>query len=621
VLEHLSRVGVFDPSGSVTPAWEAPPRQRTRGVWPLLTLIVLVSAGGGGAYEYTRRMKAERAAHAANLNREVSALLHSGKLKDLRATDQKLSQVFDLDSRSTEAARLWLENRVLGALLLTEETRGIDSAVHRGREAGLSEKQLAVGRIASFFTEGDLAGAAAQLPKWDAEAGKDAHFQLAAGAVLERAGDPRAAERYDAARHLDPKLIPADVLFARLLLLEYGVAKAKPVLDELSQKLAPEDPSRRALLALSWVVDPERAAEPPGPPITAEELQNLPFQLRAVPAMVDAVLALNKEDREGAGKHIERALLSTDSPALATSLGFVAIDSGNESVARKAALKALSFAALYPRARTLAARVALLGGRIDEAQKAVEELDPKSAEVAVVRAVVAYENADAAELSSAVTALGEGPKESAFQALAVGPGVLLGQRYPDVNKLKSFAHPTVAWGELVALDAALDTGNLDLAEFLLINRSSDSAPVYLQRLARLRRYQHRTDDALVASERALGERPSAQLLVERTIELLEKEQTAKARDLVARYPALLGPAAAWLNVLLDVASDQAKQAATRLAALEPPAEEAPGFVRILAGRALASAKDKRARGYVVTLVRRFGKHPDALAAALILNAK
>ena len=43
----------------------------------------------------------------------------------------------------------------------------------------------------------------------------------------------------------------------------------------------------------------------------------------------------------------------------------------------------------------LAARVALVGARLDEALKATEELDPTSPDVAVVRGAAAYERLDA----------------------------------------------------------------------------------------------------------------------------------------------------------------------------------------------------------------------------------
>jgi hypothetical protein len=620
LLQHLARVGMFEPSGGAAPAWEAQPRERARGVWPLLAAIVLVAGGGVGGLKYAQKIAAERAQLAATLTKEVSTLLHSGRPGDLRATDQKLSRVFDLDSRSERAARLWLENRVLGALLLSDEPRGLDSAIHRGREVGLRERDLAVGRVASFFVEGDLAGAAALLPKWDAEAGKDAYYQLAAGAVLERAGDSRALERYDEARALDPKLVPAELALARLLLLEYGVTKARPALDDLATKLPADDPNLRALTALTWVVTPDRTAEPPGSArLSSADAQKLISPLRAVPAMVEAVEALAKGDLSGTSRAIESALLAVDGPALGATLGFLAIDAGNEALARKAALKSLSFAALYPRARTLAARVALLGGRLEEAQKAVEELDPKSPDVAIVRSVVAYETGNSADLASALSALDS--HEPAFAALAAGPGVLLATRYPDPAKIASMASPSVPWGDMIAADAALDTGNLALAEKVLTARTASVAPAQMLRIARLRRYQKRIDDALTASQAALSEGATTPLIVERALELVEKEKAAEARELVARYPALLGPVAQWLGVVIDVAQNQPKLATARLAQLEPPPEESPAFLRLLAGRGLAMSGDKRGRAYVVTLVRRLGKNPEALAVAELLKPR
>jgi predicted Zn-dependent protease len=484
----------------------------------------------------------------------------------------------------------------------------------------LRERQLAVGRIASFFVEGDLAGAAALLPKWDGEASSDAFYQLAAGAVLERAGDSRAIERYDAARSLDAKLVPADILLARLLLLEYGVPRAKPVLDELARKLPPDDANWRALSALAWVVTQDRSAEPPeGARLGPAETARLIAPLRAVPAMVEAVEALAKRDLAETSKAIESALPAATGPAIASTLGFLAIDAGNDALARKAALKALSFAALYPRARTLAARVALLGGRLEEAQKAVEELDPKSPDVAVVRSVVAYETGDAAELGNSLHALDVG--DPSFAGLFAGPSVLSALRYPAGEKLESMAIPSVPWGDIIAADAALDTGNLALAERVLVGRAESTASAHLLRVARLRRYQKRTDEALTASAAALSDKPTVALLVERTLELLDREKPGEARDLLARYPTLLGPVGHWLGVLIDVANNQPKQATVRLAQLEPPPEESPAYLRVLAARALVAASDKRARIYLPPLVRRLNKHPDVLAAAALLNAR
>jgi tetratricopeptide (TPR) repeat protein len=623
LLEHLARVGVFEPGGGAAPAWEAAPRQKARGVIPLVLGIVLVAGGGAGGYEYSRRVKTERIAQASALTNEVDKLLHSGNTNDLESTDQKLSRVFDLDSRSQRAARQWLENRVLGALLLKSEPRGIDSAVHRGRTAGLSESELAVGRVASFLVEGDLAGAAAVLPKFDAAAAKDAIYQMTAGAVLQRAGDPRAGERYAAARSLDPRLVPASMLLARLLLLEQGVEKARPVMDDIEKALGPDAPIVRALEALAWTVDPARSVEPPEKArLRPDDIAKLPAPLLGIPPMVDATQALAKGDLTNAAKALDAALLHSDGPALASSIGFVAIEAGDEQLARKAALKALSFAALYPRARTLAARVALLGGRLDEAQKAVEELDPKSADVAVVRGAVAYESGDSAELEASLALLGDARSAPSFAALAAGPGVLQGNRYLEPKKLEALAAPSIPWGEIVAADSALNTNNLTLAESVLGPRmKANAAPVHLLRIARLRRYQKRLDDALAATERALAERPSAPLAIERVLELVEKDKAPEAREFVARHQASLGPSAGWLSVVVDMAANQAKLAASRLTQLEPPPDEAPAYLRLVAARALVMGNDKRARGYVVQLVRRLGKHPDAIATAQLLNGQ
>jgi tetratricopeptide (TPR) repeat protein len=621
LLEHLARVGVFEPGGGAAPAWEAAPRQKARGVIPLLLGIVLVAGGGAGGYEYSRRVKTERVAQASALTNEVDKLLHSGNTKDLESTDQKLSRVFDLDSRSRRAARQWLENRVLGALLLKSEPRGIDSAVHRGRTAGLSESELAVGRVASFLVEGDLAGAAAVLPKFDAAAAKDAIYQLTAGAVLQRAGDPRAVERYAAARSLDPRLVPASMMLARLLLLEQGLEKARPVMDDIAKALGPDAPIVRALEALAWTVDPARSVEPPEKArLRPDDVAKLPAPLLGIPPMVEATQALEKGDLTNAAKALDAALLHSDGPALASSIGFVAIEAGDEQLARKAALKALSFAALYPRARTLAARVALLGGRLDEAQKAVEELDPKSADVAVVRGAVAYESGDSAELEASLALLGDARSAPSFAALAAGPGVLQGNRYLDPKKLEALAAPSIPWGEIVAADSALNTNNLELAERVLGPRmKANAAPVHLLRIARLRRYQKRLDDALAATERALAERPGAPLAIERVLELVEKDKAPEAREFVARHQASLGPSAGWLSVVVDMAANQPKLAASRLTQLEPPPDEAPAYLRLVAARALVMGNDKRARGYVVQLVRRLSKHPDAIATAQLLN--
>jgi hypothetical protein len=618
VLEHLARVGLYEPGGGAAPAWETPPRQKSRGAVAMLVATLLIAGAGGGLYAYSRKVKAEKAQEADALNTQVDKLLKTGSTSDLKATDARLTRSFELDSRSQRAGRLWLQNRVLNALLLAGETRGIDAAVYRGRQVGLPEKDLLVGKIASFLVEGDVAGGAAMLVNGDKTSGTDPYYQLAAAAVLERAGDPRALERYAATVQLAPELTPAEMLHARLLLLEAGPDAAKPVIDSLRKKTG-DTPITRALSALAWVVAPNRPDElPSDAQLQPGDAEKLPAPLAAVPAMVQAAQALNKQDLPGASQAIDSAIGLAMTPALAAGLGFLAIEAGDEVVARKAALRALQFSGVYPKARTLAARVALLGGRIDEAQKAIEGLDPASADVAVVRAVVAYESLESADLKSALEALGNSAVGSAFSALEAAGGIINGSAFPAPAQLEELAAPDKPWGELIAVDAAIETGNLQLADKLLSKRAAEALrPVHLRRLARLRRLQGKLEQALPASAAAAEGGMALPLLLERVYELLAKDDVAAAKQLAAKYPALLGPLAGWVGVLTDVASKQAASATVRLTKLDLPPDESPIAVRVLVARALMAGHDKRAKAYLAVQLKKIPKNPDFLAAAAI----
>jgi len=298
---------------------------------------------------------------------------------------------------------------------------------------------------------------------------------------------------------------------------------------------------------------------------------------------------------------------------MATRLGFLAIQAGDETLARTAALRALGFSAVYPQARVLAARVALLGGRLEEAQKAIEQLDPRASDVAIVRAVVAYETLDPSGLEVAVEAFGDTKERDELEALAAARGVQLGSSYPDEEAITRMAQPQVPWGQVVAVDAALATGKLELAESLTSKWPKTVVrPVYSLRLSRLLRYQGKAKLALEPSLEAISA-PTTPAVIERTLVLLANDDAAAARDLVAKYPALLGAAAGWLNILVDAAQGKEKQAAASADAKDFPPDATPLAYRLLAARALAAAKDKRAKDYVKLMQRVAKGHPEAVA--------
>jgi hypothetical protein len=262
--------------------------------------------------------------------------------------------------------------------------------------------------------------------------------------------------------------------------------------------------------------------------------------------------------------------------------------------------------------------VALLGGRIDEAQKAIEELDPASSDVAVVRAVVAYESLEPTDLKGALEALGNSAVGPAFEALEAAPGVISGTAFPPPDQLEALAAPDKPWGELIAVDAAIETGNLALAEKLLAKHALETLrPVHLRRLARVRRLQGKLDAALEASSAAAEGGIALPLLLERVYELIAKDDVTQAKQVAAKYPTLLGPLAGWVGVLTDVASKQAASAAVRLTKLELPPDESPIAVRVLVARALVVGKDKRAAPYLAALLKKLPKNPDVLAAVAL----
>ncbi|MBK7580992.1 MAG: hypothetical protein IPI67_12365 [Myxococcales bacterium] len=135
-------------------------------------------------------------------------------------------------------------------------------------------------------------------------------------------------------------------------------------------------------------------------------------------------------------------------------------------------------------------------------------------------------------------------------------------------------------------------------------------------MSKLRRYQDKIDDAntfsAIAAERGST---TVSVLVERVWVLMAKNQPAPARDLIAKYPSLLGPLGGWLKMYVDAKGGRAPEARSKASHLDPPPEEAPLLLKVVAARALAVTKDRRAKGYVALLQKKHKKHPELLKAA------
>ena len=132
-----------------------------------------------------------------------------------------------------------------------------------------------------------------------------------------------------------------------------------------------------------------REAAPPEVAQTIPRAADLPLPLSAVPYALQAIGAI-EDALADAKTAIDKGLGVADDPGMTTWLGSIALAARDQGLVRKAALQAVRFSAVYPPARVLAGRVALLDGRLDEALKAIDDLDAASPDVAVVRAAAAY---------------------------------------------------------------------------------------------------------------------------------------------------------------------------------------------------------------------------------------
>jgi hypothetical protein len=356
----------------------------------------------------------------------------------------------------------------------------------------------------------------------------------------------------------------------------------------------------------------------------AKREADLPSSLKFAPYAIAALRALDKRQNADARTQILKGLALAESPGAAVWLGTMALPLGDEALGRKAAVSALQFSAVYEPARALAARVALLGGRLDEALKATEDLEPTSADVAVVRAAAAYERVDGDGVARALEALPAEERKLPFlAALSQAQSALSGRLLLDATKLMAMATDDAPWTDLIAMDAALDEGDLATADRIAAAwaKEGDAGSLRALRLARLARYEGRLDAAETLSEASLEHGTvTPRVLWERTYLLVARGRAADVPPLLARYPLVLGPLATWLSAYATASAGNVEAAKGKTSSLDPPPATAPLEARIVAAAAFGAMKDKR-RGtdYVHDVLASAGAHPDLVAAGAALG--
>lgn len=628
VLDALSLAGVFEPPGGSTGEirWQQPENKpRRRAAIPLIAFTVVLAGAGIGAFIYIRNERAKAHTEAENILGQVETDLRKSQASLLPNTEQQFSHVFDIDSRSDRAAVDWLHERALSGLLKGGADLAFEENITRAREVKVPEEKIAFALIASFLFQGDTAGAAGLLSKWDQPSAQDPWYQLFAAATLERAGDARARERYEAATKLDPDLLAAQIGLVRATAVDGDPVKAMELAKAVRTKY-PDRAEGAALVALAWGRDPARGEQPP--PEVAETItraEELPVGLKAVPHALAAILAVDKRDYEKTKSEVQAGLGAVETPGMATWLGVIALDTGDESLARKAALAAVQFSAVYPPARVLAARVALLGDRLDEALKATEELDANSADVAVVRAATAYERVDGAALEGALEAVPvESRKLPFLAALALAQDVMAGRSQLTGAQVLEMADDEAPWSDLVAMDVALNSGDLDTADKVAEKwKGTEDRPLRALRLSRLARYRGKLDDADKYSTTAMTGTVTTRSVFERVAVLVARDKGGDAGPLLAKYPLVLGQAnAAWLGAFAAASAGKVEDARGKTSQLDAPSPAAPAPVRIIAAVACGAMKDrKRGTDLLKGLFSSGFIDPDLVAAGAAVGMK
>jgi hypothetical protein len=244
----------------------------------------------------------------------------------------------------------------------------------------------------------------------------------------------------------------------------------------------------------------------------------------------------------------------------------------------------------------------------------------------VVRAATAYERVEPDALARALEAVSpEARKMSFLSALELAPDVLAGRASPPSEKLVEMADDEAPWSDLVAMDAALDAGELETADVISAGwkgtEDRPTSPMRAVRLARLARYEGKLDaaDALVASALANGT-VTPRVLAERVFVLVARGKGNEAGPLLSKYPLVLGPIGTWLSAYVAASAGKVEDARGRTASLDPPPPLAPLPSRIIAASALAAMHDKkRAVDLLKPILAAGVRNPDIANAAVLVG--
>src|SRR6185295_9859207 len=143
---------------------------------------------------------------------------------------------------------------------------------------------------------------------------------------------------------------------------------------------------------------------------------------------------------------------------------------------------------------------------------------------------------------------------------------MLGQLRNKGDLVKQLGADAQVWGPLVALDLALDSGQLEVAEQLLqAHQKSADQPSFAARAVRLRRYQGQAEAALERVRPMLDVKTvTPRAAAEAVLAFIDAGRAAAAAGSLSQVGDSAGALAPWLAALVESAQGRAKLAAKEL---------------------------------------------------------
>jgi hypothetical protein len=536
---------------------------------------------------------------------ELTEALLRASPSDLARADSSLKRL-EADASAPLSAGARVQHRLLVALEQSEDVDALQQAVAGARARGQGEREVAAAELYLALRAGDTERVRALVEQHDATLSREPLWLLVRGIELESRSDRSSTEKLLAAVALEPRLRPAEVRLIRAQILAGQ-------LDEANRRIAAmptDDPSRRALEAWTWVKQRlSSGSTEPSPkslPITAEVSRALHPAFVAV-----SLLETRSADR---AKLLESAIAQAETPAIALLFGEIALSIGEAPLAGAAAKRALALAPGDAGAVRFLAASALATGRLDALESELASLPAKSA--LPLRVLVAYERADRKALRDLVGRLRDDEDPGALARARLVR--LEGQRTLPASTLDALSSGSIPGGELVAVDALLDAGEIVQARAIVARwREPAKHPLQSHRFARLLRYEGKPREASVALS---GAPASGRVLIERV--LADAEAKGGLDHVLSTIDERVGAARPFLEAYVLARGGDTDDARRRLASVAPPGFDAELDLRLVAVLAYGEAgDDEHGLPLLRVLEDSHPKNPDVLRARRAMKAR